>query len=206
MSKRIIKPVEEMNAEEIIRYVGYYDVIVPLYPLLFEYYDDHLPLVKLINNYAGYDVLCEEDTEVQIHCPYPEHGGPDAIKSCRFYNDINDKGKKSPKLWCFKCQISRGSLSLSYVLERCNRYNWSFIKHLNFLDEQKICRFPRELVLSFDVTKLDVHRKTILDRNNKIKEQLKNSLIIRNLRESDKFMWIEQALCVLNSKGQEHEH
>lgn len=120
--------------------------MVDMYKMLESYYEA----------YSMYPILREHGVELdfevdqqQINCSFQEHGTQDTHKSARYYLFDRDTGRKSERVYCWKCQ--QMTTLLRYIIKQGKDVQGlKMMESLSWAEKRYGYQVPRELIRNYD--------------------------------------------------------
>ncbi|HEC66804.1 MAG TPA: hypothetical protein ENI23_16135 [bacterium] len=138
----------QLSTEKLLDSIDFGKTVVPNLTEIYNYYDEHLPLWRVLN-YCGVEEVDENSDAIQVTCTLYSHGTADHHKSARYYSHDRETGAAVGAVYCFKCDKVHRAGSYLYTFLKTyqgkNIFDFFFI-----LENQFQVPFPRQILLDFD--------------------------------------------------------
>ena len=122
--------------------------LVDMMPTLEEFYEESYSMLPILRDY-GVEIDSVSDNQ-QVNCSFKEHGTSDNHKSAKFFYEDRNTGKKSERVFCWKCQ--KVCTLFWYILKQAK--DWKDLKMVDALvaaESRYGYRVPRSLILDYNV-------------------------------------------------------
>lgn len=186
----------DMEPSTLFRKVDISTVIACLDPIS-AYYVEKLPLADVYNHYGTqlldplgvyWPHLSTDESEANINCILPSHGGADRHRSGKYYQIDRNSGEYRPSVYCFKCQAMKTSLWLAHAIER--ERGKDLLDTFDLIYNTWKVPHPRNIVLDFDD---EVYYQVKSDSATDLVSRFNRARNIRSIKDKDLGLFLSQA-------------
>ena len=175
---------EHLSLKDFCIRVGLEDAIFPCMDDIREYYNDKLPLWRILNCY-GVDDVIEGDESQQVPCILESHGSGDLHASARYYSYNRETLELDESYYCFKCESRLTSFDLIFRMEK-DRNELKFTDLFDFIRSKFKVDFPYHIILEFDPKEYFVlEGEEATTKSRKAISNFKMAEDIRSLKQKD---------------------
>ena len=136
------------DPERIIEEIGN-EALFALTQATAEYYEQHLPLWRVMNHY-GIDDIYSDTEQSYVPCKLASHGTVDKHASASYFTMDRNSGEYRPAFYCYKCQKMLTSFWYTYQMEKDWNEVTKFRDLYKFIWQTFRVPPPLELWFNFD--------------------------------------------------------
>ena len=110
--------------------------------------DQSLSMIQVLRDFARLPIIGDPD-QLQISCPFPEHGSEDKHRSARYYRIDRKSGIKHEAVHCFKCSKTSTPFWIIHNIEKNIRGKHTIDIMRLILNQYRLV-LPRDIISNHD--------------------------------------------------------